>query len=59
MSSLERSETKSAIYQRERREKIKAGEWVVKARGPRGKGVTTPVPQSSPVGVPGANAAHA
>lgn len=50
--AMERSETKSAIYQRERREKIKAGEWVVKARGLRGKGVT-PEPQSSPVGVPG------
>lgn len=55
MSSLERSETKSAIYQRQRREKIKSGEWAVKARGPRGKGVTTPEPQSSPVGVPDAS----
>lgn len=53
MSSLERSETKSAVYQRERRKKIKSGEWAVKARGTRSKGVTTPEPQSSPVGVPG------
>lgn len=35
MRNLERSQTKMAIYQRERNRKIKSGEWVVKARGPR------------------------